>query len=61
MLRLCSNQVRVGFGGVYGFDLPAIFAVADRMEIELGWREMLKIKAVESAMTERSSTDKDAE
>ncbi|WP_319760358.1 DUF1799 domain-containing protein [Maridesulfovibrio sp.] len=57
LLCLCARQVRVGFGGLVGFDMPAVFAVADRLGMEIGRHEIEKIRAVEIAMTstERST------
>lgn len=54
----CETQWRSGVNGIIGLDYPAVFQVAERMEIDIDRMALQKIKALETNMLISMRDDK---
>lgn len=52
IMRIASNQWRMGFGGVYGLDITAIISIAQALGVETDYSFFEKIHIIESKILE---------
>lgn len=58
LLCACGTQWRVGFGGPYGLDYPAVFAVAGVLGIELTPEVLAGVALIEHTQLELWNREK---